>query len=264
MKNNTQVETAQKSQATKNIQPENVQKDLAKIQSIKEAKKNDKTPVGKVTLMKETEARKKAREEQYRNFRINALKRRCKRLGYTEEETKKFVEKLIEQLNAPNEYTIIVMLNNTEINLMAEAIANAKIKYTHKSAFGKKPTGGYFAFSGNKQLLDKLREIAPPSAKFHIYAKKAESVLPKQDKEVIKKPSNNTAEAKRNAKAVRKATNIRRGNHKKGKGKSVAKTQHRISLSELKKKRKATTVQLKAKKSSKGSKKASTNVKKAA
>ena len=49
MNNNTKVETAQKSQAAN--------------------KKTSKVPTGKVTLMKETEARKKAREEQYRSFR---------------------------------------------------------------------------------------------------------------------------------------------------------------------------------------------------
>ena len=90
MKNNKNVETAQKGQTTtKNTQPENVKNDLKKIQEHRDAKKS-KTPTGKVTLLKETEARKKARKEQYDNFRINALKRRCKRMtGYVPQERRR-------------------------------------------------------------------------------------------------------------------------------------------------------------------------------
>ena len=255
MKTNTQVETAQKSQATNKIQPENVQKDLKRIDEIR--KNKSKVPTGKVTLLKETEARKKAREEEYRNFRINSLKRRCERMGYDEKQAEEFVKKLIEQMEKPNTYTILVMMKAKDGAMMKEALAKANIKYKYHG-------DTYFSFEGDKKLLDKLREIAPPGAKFHIYAKKAESVLPKADKEIIKKPTNNTAEAKKKAKAVRKEINKKRGMHKKGNGKFHAKQKRILSLSERKKQRKATTVQLNAKKSSTGSKKASTDVKKAA
>ena len=148
---------------------------------------------------------------------------------------------------------------------MEESIKNAGIKYTHRSPYDeKKPCGGYFAFQGTQETLKKIQEITPSGAKIHTYAKKMESILPKQEKEVIKKPSNNTAEAKKNAKAARKALNMKRGMHKKGKGKSFAKCMRRKTLSELKKPRKATTVQLKDKTRSTSSKKASTNLKKAA
>lgn len=249
MKNNTKVETTQKSQATNKIQPENVQKDLAKIDEIR--KNKSKVPTGKVTLLKETEARKKAREEQYRTFRINSLKRRCKRMGYDEKQTEEFVKKLIEQMEKPNTYTILVMLNPKDGLMMKEALKKENINYKYHG-------DTYFSFEGDKKLLDKLREIAPPDGKFHIYAKKAESVLPKVNKEVIKKPSNNTAEAKKNAKAARKEINKKRGLHKKSKGKFCAKQKRILSLAKLKKQRKAITIQLKAKKSSTGSEKAST------
>ena len=238
MNKNTQTETAQKSQAVNNI-------------------KKDNTPTGKVRTIKSAEERRKAREEQFRNFRINALRRRCKRMKMTDEEIEKYVKKLIEQMNTPKEYSILIMLSVKDGPMMKEALAKANITYKYHG-------DTYFSIDGNQDVLAKIREIAPPSAKIHPYAKKMESVLPKQEKEVIKKPSNNTAEAKKNAKADRKALNIRRGQYKKGHGKSYAKQQCRKTLSELKKGRKATTVQLKGKTSSTGSKKASTNVKKAA
>ena len=309
MKKNTQVETAQKSQATNKIQPENVQKDLKRIDEIR--KNKSKVPTGKVTLLKETEARKKAREEEYRNFRINSLKRRCKRMGYDEKQTEEFVKKLIEQMEKPNTYTILVMMKAKDGAMMKEALAKANIKYKYHG-------DTYFSFEGDKKLLDKLREIAPPGAKFHIYAKKAESVLPKADKEVIKKPTNNTAEKKAAAKAIRfKGRGSVRAIHRMQKGRlkdsetgklkpirlhgsekfnkngkliprrkpsarpnagtnktkvKIGKrawlkahtTQAILSLAERIKQQKAITVQLKAKKSSTGSKKASTDVKKAA
>ena len=242
-KNNT-VDTAQKGQTT-----------------------IDKTPTGKVKTLKTAEERRKAREEQYRNFRINALRRRCKRYGFDEEKTEEYVKKLIEQLKAPNEYTIIVMVKRDDMKSMEQSILNAKLKWTHRSPIHeKKESDGYFAFAGNKELLDKIRGIAPPDAKIHHYAKKMESVIPKEEREVIKKPSNNTAEKKAAAKTVAKGhmPKSKRYFHRMQKGRY--KNLRKISLAYYKrsKKHSATTVQLKSKKGSTGSKKASTNVKKAA
>lgn len=255
-KNNT-VETAQKGQATnKNTQPENVKNDLKKIQEHREAKKS-KVPTGKVTLLKETEARKKARKEQYDNFRINALKRRCKRMGVSEEDISKYVEKLKKQLNSPHSYHILIMFDKKEADMVKQVIKNEDLEY-------KIMTDSYMMLDGDSEVLDTLRGIMPPSAKIHPYVKKFESVLHTVQKENKKKPSNNTAERKAAAKKARKELNIKRAGRKKGKGKSVAKQQRKISLSERKKLRKATTIQMKAKKGSTGSKKASTTTKKAA
>lgn len=191
-KNNT-VETAQKGQATtKNTQPENVKNDLKKIQEHREAKKS-KVPTGKVTLLKETEARKKARKEQYDNFRINALKRRCKRMGLSEEDISKYVKKLKEQLNSPHSYHILIMFDKKEFDMVKQAIKNEGLEY-------KVMTDSHMMLDGDSEVLETLRGIMPPSAKIHPYVKKFESVLPIEKKEVIKKPSNNTAEAKANAK----------------------------------------------------------------
>ena len=262
MNKNTQVETAQQSQATNNI-------------------KKDKTPTGKVKTLKSAEERRKTREEQFRNFRINALRRRCKRMKYTEEQTEEFVKKLIEQMDAPKEYSILIMLSVKDGPMMKEALAKANIHYKYHG-------DTYFSIDGDQDTLAKLREIAPPSAKIHVYAKKMESVLPKQEKEVKKKPTNNTAEKKAAAKAAAKGhmPKSKRYFHRmqKGRIKTLAdiRRAHRYVKKNLKKGEKidikkvfkvneerqigmrATTVQLKGKTRSKSPKKASTSLKQAA
>lgn len=242
MNKNTHVETAQKGQAT-----------------------NKNT--GKVKTLANATERRKAREEQFRNFRINALKRRCKRMGFDEAKTNEYVEKLKKQMDAPKEYTILVTFNNADFNLLKEAVAKASIKYNILVAGNSKAriSYGYMSLVGDQAVLAKIREIAPPGAKIHPYAKKMESVLkdverPPQEK----KPTKNTAAVKAAVKQKKKELNLHRCKHKKGKGKVVAKQQRKISLSERKKLRKATVVQLNTKKSSTASKKASTPIKKAA
>jgi hypothetical protein len=191
-------------------------------------------------------------------------------------------------MDAPKEYSILIMLSVKDGSMMKEALAKANITYKYHG-------DTYFSIDGNQEVLAKIREIAPPSAKIYPYAKKMESVLLKQEKEVIKKPTNNTAEKKAAAKLERKAKNMRvhaKDVYKDSKGrfhkrrkpsprpnagtnptkirigkrawKKARTTEVCIKLSELIAKQKATAIQLKAKKSSTGSKKASTNVKKAA
>ena len=178
MKKNTSVETAQKSQATNDIK----KKEL------------------KVVSLKETKARKEAREKEYRNFRINALKRRCERMKMSEEETNKAVEALIKQLNEPTSYQILMLFNKDDIKMVKEALTNAKIDI--------RILGDYYAWiDGDKKLLDKLREILPTRTKIHPYVKKKPPVLEKRipDK---KKPSNNSKTVAKNAKVKRKKINL--------------------------------------------------------
>lgn len=190
MKKNNTAETTKKGQTANNIQTENTKK--------------SKTPIGKVTLLKETEARKKAREEQYRTFRINALKRRCKRMGFSEEQTNQLIERLKKQMDEPKQYSILVMLNESDFAFMNEALAKAKIKYKyHYSTL--------FAIDGDQNILAKLREIAPTSAKIYPYAKKMESVIPKEnppEKKKRKTKAEKKAIATR-AKIARKMKNLR-------------------------------------------------------
>jgi len=187
MSKNTQVETAPKSQATN----------------------KDKTPTGKIKTIKTAEARRKEREENYRNFRINALRRRCDRMGYNKEETEEYVKKLIEQLNAPKEYSILILFKDGDgAAFFKEALNNAKLKYKFHS-------DSHFFIEGNQSVLAKIREIAPTSAKIYPYAKKMESVLPKKEYTGIKKLSNNSKDKALAAKVARKEKNIRIHRNKK-------------------------------------------------
>lgn len=257
MTKNTSVDTAQKGQATK---------------------KNN-IPTGKVNTLANATERRKAREEQFRNFRIGALRRRCERMGFDEAKTEEYVNKLIEQLNAPKEYDILIMFSIKEGPMMRQALDNAKIKYKFNA-------DTYFFVQGDQNILAKIREIAPPSAKIHPYARKMESIIPKEEKEVIKKPSNNTAEKKAAAKTTKKnfGGSYRYARQQKGRIKTLAdvrkasryvkkhlKKGEKIDVKkvfkvaeERKKDKAATTVQLNTKKSSTASKKASTPIKKAA
>ena len=195
MNKNTQTETTKKGQAVNN-------------------NKKSKTPTGKIVLMKETEARKKAREESYRTFRINALRRRCKRMKLDDEKTEELVKKLIEQMDAPKEYNIIVMFDNSDYNMVKEAVENAKIKYNVLISGNTKArvSLAYMSLEGDQNVLAKLREIAPPSAKIYPYAKKMESVLPKgkeRKSEYVAKNTDKSSTAKYR-RLARKADKLRK------------------------------------------------------
>ena len=275
MKNNNTVDTAKNGQTTTKTQPERVQKDLAKIQEIKNAKKS-KTPTVKVTLLKETEARRKAREEQYKNFRVNALKRRCKRMGLSDEDTGKYIEKLLKQLASPNSYRILIMFASKDKNLVVQALKKEDLVYNMMA-------NSHFFIEGDQEVLDTLQGIMPPSAKIYPYVKKKDPVIPEEVRVKAKKPTNNTdkkkAEARTNRKNVNKECKLRI--HKRVENKKLNrkpssrpnrntnKTKVRIGkrawlkarsttailkLSERIAKQKAITVQLKGKKPAEGSK----------
>ena len=231
MNKNTQVETAKNGQATN--------------------KNTSNVPTGKVKSIKDAEARKKAREEQFRNFRINALRRRCARMKFTEEKTEELVKKLIEQLNAPKEYSILVMLDVKDGAMMKEALAKAKIQYKYHG-------DTYFSIDGNQDILAKIREIAPPKAKIYPYAKKMEPIISKE--EVPKKPKNkNVPHSRPKGKNVLKkrynVAGMSKKNRKNFKA-QVKSLRDKWATEKAAKKKGGTTVQLNSKKSSEGLKKA--------
>lgn len=231
MNKNTQVETAKNGQATN--------------------KNTSNVPTGKAKSIKDAEARKKAREEQFRNFRINALRRRCARMKFTEEKTEELVKKLIEQLNAPKEYSILVMLDVKDGAMMKEALAKAKIHYKYHG-------DTYFSIDGNQDILAKIREIAPPKAKIYPYAKKMEPIISKE--EVPKKPKNkNVPHSRPKGKNVLKkrynVAGMSKKNRKNFKA-QVKSLRDKWAAEKAAKKKGGTTVQLNSKKSSEGLKKA--------
>lgn len=246
MKEKTTVETAQKGQATKN-----------------------NTPTGKVKTLTDATERRKAREEQFRNFRINALKRRCARYGFDEAKTNEYVEKLKKQMDAPKEYNIMVIFAASDYNLLKEAVKEANIKYNILVCETSKARicYGHMSLCGDQTVLAKIREIAPTSAKIYPYAKKMESVIDEKPIKKEKKPTNNTPEKKAAAnpkRTMHKAVKSTRYFHRVQKGKLKNLRELRKAAKTAKKSKSGTTVQLNSKKGSTGSKKASTNVKKAA
>ena len=180
MNKNTSVETAQKSQATTTI---------------------DKTPTGKVKTLKTAEQRRKEREEQFKNFRINSLKRRCKRMKMSDEDTEKYVKALIEQMKEPANYSILMFFNKENIGMVKQALLKAKIDL--------RIIGDYYAWvDGDSALLAKLREILPPKTKIHPYVKKKPPILEKREPDKKKKPTVNTKTVKKDAKLRRKSRNL--------------------------------------------------------
>lgn len=231
--------------------------------------KIDKTPTGKVKTLKDKEAIKKAREEQYETFRKNALIRRAKRMGLSEEQIKVKVEELEKQLKAPTNYTVLIWYDPKDFDMMKEAIKNEDMSVDIL-------TTTYLFITVDSEGLATLRSIAPPTAKIHPHVKRKPSVLPIIQQATTKKKLRTKAEKKnlaKAAKAARKALNRNKGHN--------VKSEAKIRLEKFLKDRKAaniarkaalkasnkaskTIVRLHAKKRSKTVKMASTKVKQAA
>lgn len=223
--------------------------------------KIDKTPTGKIKTIKDKEIIRKEREEQYKNFRIGALRRRGKRLKLTDEKIEEKVKELIAQMDTPNSYDVLILFNTKDENLVVQALKNEGLVWKMKSS-------SHLFIDADQETLKTLREIMPPSAKIHPYVKKKPAILPVEEPpKKAKKPKNRASirAAAKAAKKTRKAAKMAACKNRKGNaGKEYAKLRKQIKLLKAKKARKATTVQLKPKKSSTASRKASTNLKKAA
>lgn len=231
---NFKVDTAQKGQTAKTTDKHPfVYKKLNTVEK-------SNVPTGKVTTLEDKKKRREEREKQYRDFRIAALKRRAARMKLTEEETQQAVEKLIAQLDAPKQYTILVMYDKSIRDkdgnrvplkpMVEEIIKNSDLKYLMKG-------DSHMYFEGNAAMLASIRELMPPGVDIHPYAKKMPPVIPAKDppkvtKTIHSKAAKKAAAAK--AKANRKASNIKAFlNRKKGHGKAAAKV---VKMQKLKKK----------------------------
>ena len=230
-KKNFKVETTENGQTTKSE---------IKHPFVYKNANNDKTPTGKVTTLEDKKKRREAREKQYRDFRIAALKRRAKRLKLSDEETKKAVEKLCEQLDAPNNYMILVLFNTENKKMIMEQLKNNDIEILLSS-------DSHLYVRGDQELLKKIRELMPSGSKIHPYAVKAEPVLLKELPPKKKKKPMNKKDFKKSRIAKKKGNT--KEIHKKGKGKAFAKLQKRIRLLTKKREKKAKTVAIQKKKS---------------
>lgn len=178
--------------------------------------KIDKTPTGKVKTLKDKEALKAAREEQYENFRIAALKRRAKRMKLSDEETAKKIEELKEQIKAPNNYRVLIMYNPNDVDLMKEALKNEDMTVDFM-------TTTYLFISVDAEGLATLRSIAPSSAKIYPYVKRKPPILP-TEKPRARGPKKRTKAEKKAlataAKKARKALNRNKGHNIKSEAKA--------------------------------------------
>jgi len=177
--------------------------------------KIDKTPTGKVKTLKDKEALKKEREEQYKNFRIAALKRRAKRIGLSEEQTNVKVKELAEQLAAPNNYDITLMFNPADFDMIKQALMNEDITW-------KLLVSTYGFLEGDAEVLATLRTIVPKTVKIYPHVKRKPNVLPTQPPYVRGAKKRTKAEKKalaKTAKAARKALNRNKGHNVKSEAK---------------------------------------------
>lgn len=229
----------------------------------------DNTPTGKVKTLKDKEALKAAREEQYKNFRVNALKRRAKRMGLSEEQTNVKVNELMEQIAAPNNYDIMIMFNPADYDMVKQALMNEDITW-------KLLVSTYGFIEGDAEVLATIRTIVPSTAKIYPHVKRKPNVLPTEKPRTRGAKKRTKAEKKALAVAAKKARKALNRN----KGHNV-KSEAKMRLEKFMRDRKAaniarkaakntshkasnTVVHMKAKKRSRSVKMASTNVKQAA
>ena len=229
----------------------------------------DKTPTGKVKTLKDKEALKAAREEEYVNRRVNALKRRAKRMGLSEEQTNVKIEELKAQIKAPNNYDIVIMFNPADYDMVKQALMNDDITW-------KLLVTTYGFLEGDAEVLASLRKILPPKSKIYPHVKRKPNVLPTQPPRARGAKKRTKAEKKNLAKAAktaRKTLNRQKGHNVKSEAKArlekfmrdrKAANMARKAAKNASHKASGTVIHMKANKRSKSVKMASTDVKQAA
>lgn len=239
----------------------------------------DKTPTGKVKTMKDKEALRKEHEEQYKNFRINALKRRAKRMGLSDEQTEVKIKELISQIESPNQYHVLIWYNPADFDMMKQALKNEDLVVDMM-------TTTYLFITADTDTLATIRSIAPPSAKIYPYVKRKPPILPSSEPSGRGKKTRTKAEKKNLAAAAKKARKAAKNlkskdarrqqaimKHKEESNKAARKAKKAKMLFDKRckksskkayKKQSGTTVSLVNKKPSESFKKASKSVKQAA
>lgn len=171
-----------------------------------------KTPTGKVKTIKDREAIKKAREEEYKNRRVNSLKRRAKRMGLTEEQINVKVKELLTQIDTPNSYDVLIFYNPKNRKMIEQALKNEGLTC-------KIIADTYLFIEADQETLGTLREIIPPGSKIHPYVKRKPPILPVEQPKSRGKKTKTKAQKKADATAAKnarkKATLEAHFNHKK-------------------------------------------------
>ena len=231
-----------------------------------------KIPTGKVKTVKDREAVKKAREEEYKNRRINSLKRRAERMGLTKEQIDVKVKELLTQMDTPNSYDVLILYNPNNRKMIEEALKNEGLTTNIL-------TDTYLFMIADQETLGTLCTIIPPGSKIHPYVRRKPPILPIERPKSRGKKTKTKAQKKAMAaaaKLARKKKNIEAHfNHKKHS--ELRKAEHCKKMRAINKAKKlfdkrcqkalkkasGTVVRMKAKKGSTAQEKAST-LKKAA
>lgn len=136
-------------------------------------------PTGKV---KSIEERRKAREESYKQFRVNALKRRAKRMGLTKEQTEEKVQLLLKQLQDPATYNIIVTYHMSDKDMLVQALKKEDIVWKMMADTNRRNQDAYCIIEADKDVLDYLRGLDIPTMKIHPYVKRKPPIIEAQVK----------------------------------------------------------------------------------
>ena len=157
------------------------------VKTAQESKDTNMTPNNIV-------ARKEEQEKKYHDIRVNSLRRRCKALKLSKEETENYVKKLEEELKKPKEYSILMLFPKDNKTAIVDAITNNKIKY--------KIIGDEYGWlDGDEAILGKLRGLMPENTRIFPYQKKIHFEYPKKNAEEKKKPVKDTVSRKQKSKA---------------------------------------------------------------
>lgn len=186
-----------KEQNITNVQP-SIDKLSKALLSMGGVKKTELTPKDKELVKKKTEELRELRKQQYEQRRIRSLKRQLKNGKKSEEEMKKSLEDLKKEMAEQKRYDVMMLFNPNEKAAISAALAENKITTTY--------LGNDYLWIKNTDIhiIAKLRGLP---LKFNLWPYKA--VEPKEPvAKKAKKPTANTPEVRKAAKARRKSINL--------------------------------------------------------
>lgn len=198
-KNSEKLKKEKKERKEKNIT--NVQQSIDALSkallSMGGVKKEKLTDQDKEKIKKKTDELRAARKKQYEDRKLASLKRRLKQGEKSEEEIKKSLDDLRKEMAEQKRYDILMSFSPNDKVIVNTAIVKNEIEVTLLS------DDYLWIKNTDVHILNKLRGIP---VKAIIWPYKASTKPSVESK--YKKPTNNTPEVRKAAKAKRKAANL--------------------------------------------------------
>ena len=160
-------------------------------------KKEKLTDQDKEKIKKKTDELRAARKKQYEDRKLASLKRRLKQGEKSEEEIKKSLDDLRKEMAEQKRYDILMSFSPNDKVIVNTAIVKNEIEVTLLS------DDYLWIKNTDVHILNKLRAI-PVKAIIWPYKASTKPSIESKDK----KPTNNTLEVRKAAKAKRKAANL--------------------------------------------------------